>query len=109
MSKRDLNKHCGACRETGHSARTCRTATEPSATRAKEVLDQLFGKDRNKEEAQERNYTAAVTPRLLYAPRGPRYMADGSYRQPYRFSPALNMDSTGAVWHTVTAKLREVA
>jgi len=84
---------------TGHTARTCATAITPSLDRTKEVLDGLFGKDRNKEELAEQRSYHRCTPRILYAPRGPRFLSDGSYAQPYRFSPRFAMALDGTVTH----------
>lgn len=93
-------KHCGSCRLTGHSARTCAIAIEAGRTRAKEVLDNLFGKDREKEQ-EERQY--AVRPQILVASKGPRFLADGSYRNPYRWNPIFTMSLDGSVTHTAKA------
>ncbi len=43
--------------------------------------------------------------RLVSAPRGPRFLSDGSYAQPYRFSPLFSMASDG----TVRMAVKEVA
>lgn len=113
MATRDEKKHCGMCKSAGHSSRTCGMAAEPSLKRTAEVLDQLFGKDREKAERAEERYKPTARHRILFAPRGPRYLADGSYAQPYRFSSKFIMLQDGSVthmlMHTRALANREVA
>lgn len=101
-------KHCGLCRETSHSSRTCRTATEPSRTREKEVLDNLFGREkdnrqREKEKEQKGYMPQSRMPRILLAPKGPRFLTDGSYNNTYRFSTRFTMALNGIVTHKAVA------
>ncbi len=75
-------KHCGGCRETGHSLRTCPGAIEASRTRVKEVTDQVLGKDNEKDKVYN---PARSNPRIIEAHRGPKYIAGRRFDN-YKFA-----------------------
>lgn len=80
----NAKRHCGDCRELGHSARTCRGALERSSNRLKEVLE--LHKAGLPEDRGRQSQQAAPRVREVYALKGPRYRGNGvEYYSEYRF------------------------